>query len=663
MTRIVYFPEPFPNESIYSLIARYKEHYSLTSTGTIMKQLFGNAHKVQDIDFPTDLNGLSERLGKDASYSSYLIEHHSPIPFLRPFLDNERVISVANKMISSSGIGVRKVAGFIGQSFTHQGLYFCPQCSMEHFEECGESYWQVKHQMLGYTICTKHHQLLFRVDFNGNLLPFQGDLFERVPLSNHSNSVIKKTGRNINYILPEKDTVMESYKAICNSTLSKNDFNHLIKIAKEIEWLFENQPPILGFSRLKEVYRCKLQSKGYIYANSSNLHKQKFQTDFYSYYPIDVLRILQSETPKSGIWLDFIFSYGRNFTIPVRHILFILFLWNSLSVFFKEAAILTKEMKEKDKQRNFLSPFGTGPWYCLNPICDHYLSKSIDEIKITINYTLGISVGTFKCGCDYTYSIRADEWTSENSYLPSTIKVNKVIQKGEKWLGYVHELYNIGYNLRDISLKLHVSEHTIRRALKKQTPNNTFKKASIAKRKEYRALLLKMINEHPEWTRTNLYNELRTAYNWLYKNDRDWFENSAPPKNCNTTHGPTVDWEERDINLLNKLKRIKAEWGKLEKDKPLRLTKNVLIKRLKFMEIHSFEEGKYPRSARYLESIIEETHDFHIRKIEWALGKFFSHKIVTKNQLYKKTRLGYDNTAYLTPYILTKIEEHNNTIY
>jgi hypothetical protein len=78
---------------------------------------------------------------------------------------------------------------------------------------------------------------------------------------------------------------------------------------------------------------------------------------------------------------------------PLRHLLLIHLLEQTAESF------LTEEPAEERQ------PFGTGPWVCLNPVCDSHGTPIITACEwIDSRFTDGRPVGTFTCPrCGFSY--------------------------------------------------------------------------------------------------------------------------------------------------------------------------------------------------------------------------------------------------------------------
>ena len=57
-----FFPTPYPDELLYSLIARYHLRSGSISPKITLSELFGSTSTIATIDLPANLNNLTKRL-------------------------------------------------------------------------------------------------------------------------------------------------------------------------------------------------------------------------------------------------------------------------------------------------------------------------------------------------------------------------------------------------------------------------------------------------------------------------------------------------------------------------------------------------------------------------------------------------------------------------
>ncbi|MBJ7532838.1 hypothetical protein JDN40_01735 [Rhodomicrobium vannielii ATCC 17100] len=82
-------------------------------------------------------------------------------------------------------------------------------------------------------------------------------------------------------------------------------------------------------------------------------------------------------------WLSEMTRKHRKAFHPLRHVLFRLFL--------------------EGQERRKPSPFGTGPWPCLNRLADHYGRRVVTRMQIL--YDRGYAIARYTCHCGHVYAL------------------------------------------------------------------------------------------------------------------------------------------------------------------------------------------------------------------------------------------------------------------
>ena len=82
-----FFPTPYPDEILYSVLARYSVRCGITSHQTIMESIFGKRSSRAVMELPFNLNALISNLPVNCPYTADdLIYNHTLYPFFTAFL-------------------------------------------------------------------------------------------------------------------------------------------------------------------------------------------------------------------------------------------------------------------------------------------------------------------------------------------------------------------------------------------------------------------------------------------------------------------------------------------------------------------------------------------------------------------------------------------------
>lgn len=147
------------------------------------------------------------------------------------------------------------------------------------------------------------------------------------------------------------------------------------------------------------------------------------------------------------------------------------------------------------------------------------------------------------------------------------------------------------------------------------------------KRKEW----IKFLKDNPDKSKSELKRIAKGLYTWLYRNDREWFDEITPKRKNGAKMGAIKDWDELDKNTLI---LVKMAVKKLlsSKGKPIRVY-NASIRRY-LGQGYSFNNKKLIKTNKYITKVTEEIDSYRIRKIKWAIEELIHRdEIVTRYKI------------------------------
>ena len=154
---IGWFPDPYPDELLYSVAARYAERVGYPNCTAAIEELFGGGSTRVSIDFPLGLDYLLNTLPPAHRFSVGEILHKQTLfPFYGPFLPAERAYRLMIAMREKKGAGLhRYTRANIGTIRPPTWLRFCPECAQEDSKTVGEPYWHRFPQVPGAEVCPR----------------------------------------------------------------------------------------------------------------------------------------------------------------------------------------------------------------------------------------------------------------------------------------------------------------------------------------------------------------------------------------------------------------------------------------------------------------------------------------------------------------------------
>lgn len=158
-----YFPVPYQDELLYSLVARYAQHTGLVGNQkSIVREVFSSSTAVAVPDLPSHLSSLVNNLQLVWPTSvEELIDSFTLAPIYLPFLSQQQASKTIRSMGSDSGGDIHTRSGIAASAIKQQEYFlYCPQCLKEQQREFGECYWRRIHQLPALGFCSSHSCLL-----------------------------------------------------------------------------------------------------------------------------------------------------------------------------------------------------------------------------------------------------------------------------------------------------------------------------------------------------------------------------------------------------------------------------------------------------------------------------------------------------------------------
>lgn len=621
---ITCFPDPYLDELMYSVYARYHTRMGRPSSGgaTMQKLLGSNANAV--IDLPSHFGHLTDALPPGHCYTiDYFIDNHTLLPFYSPFLTPERVKRIRSDMAGNSASAIHKTAGITPSSIRMlDRLRYCVVCADLDRKNYGESYWHRIHQLPGIEVCPLHETFL------------------------EESNVQARNRSNAKTLVPaEQETIKKQPRLL---DLLNSDHKALLKIAQDAAWLIDQRNLVPGFDLLHRGYLTSLTEKN-LALDDKTVHVKRLMQSFKNYYSPELLKQLQCEVDeqKPSNWLlrlhkDFQLNKTNH---PLRHLLLIQFLGQTAQEFFQKCTI-----EEKPKTFAELKPFGEGPWPCLNPACRYFQELKIEECEINSVPSKGKKrekriVGVFSCSCGYKYSRTGPDTSPKDRFRADLTRVY-----GEVWDQALKDLWeDSSLTLREIARQLNSHHNTLKSQairlglrfprqgqgrgakLTDVDPNVLAEKeerqvAALRELESRKAEWLRIRTGSPHALRRTLRDQHGQLYSWLKANDADWLEAHSPPRFKRTSSARQVDWESRDLQL-SALVRQAAIHLTSDSDRPRQITANLIGKHLDKQELLARQISKLPLTAKALTEVVETTEQVAVRRVRWATEFFLQENI------------------------------------
>lgn len=153
---IAYFPQIYPDELIYSVLARLYVHSGYPAYTFCAEDVFINKRVRPDMELLNVMKPeILEYLCKKMSMAE-LIKKHTMFPCYARFLPYERRNRAFEALCSMGGNYNNLLAIPKQKNGEHRYLRYCPLCAKEDRTLYGESYWHRSHQLAGVGVCPVH---------------------------------------------------------------------------------------------------------------------------------------------------------------------------------------------------------------------------------------------------------------------------------------------------------------------------------------------------------------------------------------------------------------------------------------------------------------------------------------------------------------------------
>lgn len=150
---IAFFPAPYPDELLYSTIARYHTRSGYARQVSTFEDIYQNKSVVPSFEFlnPFTQDALSW-MTKTISFE-LIIQEHTMVPFYAHFLPIEKKKYAFEALLHQEGnpnnyLGIKKAG--------KRCFRYCPLCAEEDRIQYGETFWHRSHQIQKIQVCYQH---------------------------------------------------------------------------------------------------------------------------------------------------------------------------------------------------------------------------------------------------------------------------------------------------------------------------------------------------------------------------------------------------------------------------------------------------------------------------------------------------------------------------
>lgn len=153
---IAQFPVFYPDELVYSLLARYYVRTGYLAYTYAAEDLYVHKYTVPDMEFINELTPeITTEITKKQPMET-IIEKHTMFASYGRFLPKERKCKAFQDLIAMHGNFNNLLSVPKRRAVEQRYLRYCPECAKQDRERYGETYWHRNHQIVGVDVCPIH---------------------------------------------------------------------------------------------------------------------------------------------------------------------------------------------------------------------------------------------------------------------------------------------------------------------------------------------------------------------------------------------------------------------------------------------------------------------------------------------------------------------------
>jgi len=292
-----FFPTSFPDELLYSVIARYSDAVQYRSVLALTMDLFGRRINFA-ADFPGYLGALASRLPSEHGMSpEKLVWENTLLPYYAYTAKSAVVEKVLAILCEGRRSNIYRTLGLTATKIPKtQYLRYCPQCVMDDRREFGEPYWRRTHQLPGVFVCHIHG-----IPVVYSSVPIRS---ATLPTSLRTFLDQANTGRDGTCAPPD------SFRPI------------LLRLALDSAWILSERSKRNDLMVPADLYFNTLKAKGF--TSGPRIRQQQLRAWLLSYYPREFLEMLNCPVSPDtrADWISGLIQPSQSCAKhPVHHLL------------------------------------------------------------------------------------------------------------------------------------------------------------------------------------------------------------------------------------------------------------------------------------------------------------------------------------------------------
>ena len=308
-----FFPNMYPDELLYSVIARYHKFSGNLRTENSIFDLCEHSKMDYSVVLPYYLGNLTEQAEQFGVNFEDLLYDRTFFPYLTVFENEHYVHEITEWAFKGEKVISNKKKNMWKDKLLDQHLRACPICLEEEKEAFGEGYWHRLHQIPGVLVCPKH-----KIGLYNSCIPCKKIRMEE-------------------YLCPEDNIIFHNADL---EIFEGEELDRYVQLANGIQWVFDN------FETVQKIWKRHAENYAQVYShllykkkivlNNTSISKDRLLNEVWSQYP----KILQRwkpyqthnyyETGGTSAYWD-----QNEILDPLQHFVVMQYLAGSIKQFFE----------------------------------------------------------------------------------------------------------------------------------------------------------------------------------------------------------------------------------------------------------------------------------------------------------------------------------------
>jgi hypothetical protein len=572
------FLEPLPDENLFGLISRIHHRTAQHSVKHTLAELFGSSSVIPAASLPSHLACFAHRVpGREGNdVRTWVLLTLTLFPYFNAFLTDRQSIALKNGMMNNDGRGVKGTIGLLaGRLGAAAPLRFCVDCAKDDVHLHGTPTWHRAHQLPEIAVCHIHGTLLDEVDG-----PAHGHLKRALFLPSLNNPTRRYAHSFIESGLADRDRAL---------AWSFSEWSYRLLTHQRSRWL-----P----TEIQSIYRSRLIELGLAHPNGRVRQVELADTLLEKHGGLRYTGLHGLSVRDAGQalpWLSSLVRKPRTVKHPVLHLLLLMTLFQDWNQFVTYPT--GDEIEHQD------APVQS------NPVD---LDATLRRLLITEHQTLS---GSAKILGFSVTTIRV--WAQRIGIELAGLRPKHIT--GIKF-AQIRDALGKGATIGDIARDSGVSIGSVYRVLKMNPKLVSTRKAVLfgQERTLRRQVLVDARTVNPAITAQQIRKSLCADATWLARHDGKWLK-----RFCRQLDRPKaashscVNWRARDNELSLRVQMV-IEKILRATGKPTRITLSAIARAVGRVSWFEKRLDVLPRTRAVVETAIETTEAFRIRRVLWA---------------------------------------------